>query len=130
MTVALHNCSNKDDSGVGSRGSAKWNKQMATERKKSKENTHLGFQFKAAIHFLFYFIFCAQDKLSETAHFCRNIVHHMFPGLFFLTTCLNVPAYSIERFSTEVQCLGSPLHPTLICEGHCRLTKIPFRLVC
>lgn len=78
MTVALHNCSNKDDSGVGSRGSAKWNKQMATERKKSKENTHLGFQFKAPIHFFF---FCTHDKLSETAHFCRSIIHHMLPGL-------------------------------------------------
>lgn len=64
MTVALHNCSNKDDSGVGSRGSAKWNKQMATERKKSKENTHLGFQFKAPIRFLFFVVVFFAHKMN------------------------------------------------------------------
>lgn len=52
MIVAQHNCSKENDSGVGSGGSAKWNKQMATKRKKSKENIHLGFQVKAPIQIL------------------------------------------------------------------------------
>lgn len=82
MIVAQHNCSNQNDSGVGSRGSAKWNKQMATKRKKSKENSHLGFQFKAPIHF-----FVDQINFSKTAHFAA-ISLTMFSSLFFLSLSL------------------------------------------
>lgn len=77
MIVAQHNCSNQNDSGVGSRGSAKWNKQMATKRKKSKENIHLGFQFKAPIN-----IFADEINFSKTAHFCSNFINHVFKPIF------------------------------------------------
>lgn len=52
MIVAQHNCSNQNDSGVGSRGPAKWNKQMATKREKPKENIHLGCNSKHQHTFL------------------------------------------------------------------------------
>lgn len=94
MIVAQHNCSNQNDSRAGSRGSAKWDKQMATKKKESKENIHLGFQFKAPTR-----IVADQINFSKTAHFCCNFINHMFSGLLFLTVFLSVPEYSIELFS-------------------------------
>lgn len=80
MIAAQHNCSNQNDSRVGSGGSAKWSKQMATKRKMSKQNIHLGFQFKALIHIL-----ADQINFSKTAHFCCKFISHMFSDLLFLT---------------------------------------------
>lgn len=55
MTAALHNCSNKDDSGVGSRGSAKWNKQMAREEKvKGKYSLRVSIQSTNTLLLLFF----------------------------------------------------------------------------
>lgn len=77
MIVAQHNCSNQNDSRVGSRGSGKWTKQMATKRKKSKENIHLGFQFKAPIH-----ISADQINFLKRLTFAE-ISLTMFSNLFF-----------------------------------------------
>ena len=78
MPAAPHNCSNQTNSGAGSRGPAKWNKQMAT-KEKAKGKYPLGLQLKAPTH-----IFADQIKLLKLLTFAA-ISLTMFSGLFFLS---------------------------------------------
>lgn len=123
MIVAQHNCSNQDDSEVGSRGSAKWNEQMATERKKSKGNIHLGFQFKTPIHIFANQINFSSLKLLTFAAISLTICFQAY----YSSLCLIVPEYSMQTFCKKKDNdLAAHYIPSAYEKRHCRLTEILF----
>lgn len=120
MIVAQHNCSNQDDSGLGSRDLLsiinKW--PLRGKKVKGKYSLRVSIQSTNTK-------FCTSDKIlfSKTAHFCCNFINHIFSYLLFFS----ISEYSIEMVSKRRQCLGSPLHPMFMWNRHCNWLKFILR---
>lgn len=128
MIVAQHNCSNQDDSGLGSRdllsGINKW--PLRGKKVKGKYSLRVSIQSTNTK-------FCKSDKIlfSKTAHFCCNFINHIFSYLLFLSLSLfqyiqqrcsllnnYLPPFLTWGIPLKQRIMGHASHSLLFCCRH------------